>query len=547
MTWHKHKDTERLYMKDSIDTHDSAKGAFPNDRGLRLFAAVLTTAILTTTGLFAQTDQIHNEKVGVYRQINLVSDQPNTALIQDTNLVNPWGISFSASSAFWVNNAGTGKATLYAVTNGVTGSPHVVKQGLEVRIPGQGAPTGQLFNSSTNFHGNSFVFVTLDGIVAGWRAALGTVAEIMATRPTAAYTGATITSGEDGAALLLVANFAERTVDVYDGSMELIGQLSDPHAPAGYAPFNVQSINEVIYVTYARQDARPDGDVKGRGRGFIDVLDIESQTFRRLISGTDLGGDLRAIDAPWGLAVAPSTFGEHAGQLLVGNFGSGTIMAFNERGHFNGLLEGVSGKPIANNGLWAITVGSGNRAGVAESLYFTAGVENESHGLFGSIEALSQNPNGNDSREPEVPKSIRAPHPSHLHFHGFAQGFQIYTWDGAAWSSATPEATLFNDEGTVVVKHFAGPTWESTDGSKVRGAVIQPTATVDPTAIPWLLLAATNAGGPGVLANTQYIHRVNTSGGRTPSFPGSAIGETIRVPYTADYFFYQSRPSFSNE
>jgi hypothetical protein len=221
-------------------------------------------------------------------------------------------------------------------------------------------------------------------------------------------------------------------------------------------------------------------------------------------------------------------------------------MTFKERGHFKGLLEGVSGKPIANNGLWALTLGSGNRAGVAETLYFTAGVENESHGLFGSIEALSQNPNGNDRQAPQVPKSIRAPEPSHLLFHGFAQGDQIYTWNGATWGSATPEATLF-DEGAVVLKHFGGPTWEAADGSKVTGAVIQPTATVDPTAIPWLLLTATNAGGPGVIANTTYIHRVNTSGGRAPSTPGSVIGETVRIPYTADYFFYRDWPNSVNE
>jgi hypothetical protein len=211
------------------------------------------------------------------------------------------------------------------------------------------------------------------------------------------------------------------------------------------------------------------------------------------------------------------------------------------------LLKGVSGKPIVNNGLWALTFGSGNRAGIPATLYFTAGPENESHGLFGSIEALSERPNGHDNRAPEVPKSIRVPQPSQLHFHGFAQGVQIYTWNGATWGSAVPEATLFNDEGTVVVKHFAGPTWESKDGSKVRGAVIQPTVTVDPTAIPWLLLSATNTGGPGVIADTTFIHRVNTSGGRAPAVAGTAIGETARVPYTADYFFYETRPNSSKE
>src|SRR5436190_11560577 len=335
----KHQRTNAMSRTDNI----------PHQSGLRRFAPFLMAAILTTATAVAETNDDHSDKHAPYRQINIVSDQPNTALLQDTNLVNPWGTSFSAGSPFWVNNAGTGKATLYAVTNDAAGSPRVVKQGLEVRIPGP--PTGQLFNNSTNFHSNSFLFVTKDGIIAGWRAVLGTTAEVLTARAGAAYTGVSMLTGTNGNSLLLVANFAERTVDVYDRDMELVAQIADPSAPPGYAPFNVQSINGVIYVTFARQDADPNGGVKGRGRGFIAVLDIENQTFHRFASGKDAGGRLRAIDAPWGLAVAPSTFGPHAGELLVGNFGSGTIMTFDENGRFKGLLKGVSGRPIVNNGL----------------------------------------------------------------------------------------------------------------------------------------------------------------------------------------------------
>src|SRR6185503_14109724 len=196
---------------------------------------------------------------------------------------------------------------------------------------------------------------------SGWRSALGTTAEVLATRPNAAYTGATLVTPSDGNSLLLTANFAERTIDVYDGTAKLIVQLSDPHAPARYAPFNVQSINGLIYVTFARQDADPNGRLEGRGRGFIDVLDLPTRKFHRFISGKDAGGHLREIDAPWGLVVAPGTFGRHADELLVGNFGTGTIMSFDECGNFKGLLKGVSGKPVVNNGLWTLTFGSGSR------------------------------------------------------------------------------------------------------------------------------------------------------------------------------------------
>jgi uncharacterized protein (TIGR03118 family) len=322
-----------------------------------------------------------------YRQVNLVSDQSGVALLQDTNLVNAWGTSFSPTSPFWVNDNGAGKATLYAVTNDSSGLPHVAKQSLEVSIPGQGNPTGQVFNNTTNFHGDVFLFVSEDGTVAGWRGALGTTAEVLATRANAVYKGVTLTSVA-GVPFLLAANFSEGTVDVYDGNANLIGQLSDSHVPAGYAPFNVQSIGGTIFVTFARQDADKKDDVAGCGHGLIDVLDLPTQTFHRFVTGSDAGGHFKEINSPWGVAVAPSTFGKHADELLVGNFGSGTIMAFDERGHFKGFLESRSKTPVVIDGLWALTFGSGSKAGVPETLYFTAGPDDESHGLVGSLEPV---------------------------------------------------------------------------------------------------------------------------------------------------------------
>lgn len=369
---------ERSKMKATNET--------PALRRLGLFVvAALLTAVSTTS-----------RANDTYNQVNLVSDQPGVALLQDTNLVNSWGTSFGGTGPFWVSDNGTGKATLYAVTNDASGSPHVVKQGLQVSIPGAGNPTGLIFNNTTNFNGDAFLFVSEDGTVAGWRAALGTTAEVLATRSNAVYKGATLVSVV-GVPFLLAANFVEDTVDVYDGNANLIGQLSDTNAPAGYAPFNVQSINGVIFVTFAKQDADKKDDVAGPGHGLVEVLDLVTQRFQRFVTGSDAGGHFREINSPWGVAVAPSTFGKHANQLLVGNFGSGTIMAFDENGHFKGFLKSRSERPVVIDGLWALKFGNGGKAGVPGTLYFTAGPDGESHGLFGSLEPALQ-PQGHEQQ-----------------------------------------------------------------------------------------------------------------------------------------------------
>ena len=367
---------------------------------LRRLGPLVSAALLTMvwTNSFAKDNKGHgNDKVTSYRQINLVSDQPGVALLQDTNLVNAWGVSFSSTSPFWVSDNGTGKATLYAVTNDASGSPHVTKVGLEVKIPGEGNPTGQVFNDTTNFHGDLFIFVSEDGTISGWRGALGTSAEVLATRPTAVYKGVTLVAAPGGP-VLLAANFSEGTVDAYDGNLSLIGQLSDSRAPAGYAPFNVQSLDGLIFVTFAKQDADKHDDVRGPGHGLIDVLNLHRQRFHRFVTGSDAGGRLRAIDSPWGVALAPDRFGKHAGQLLVGNFGSGTIMAFEEHGRFQGFLETHPREPVVIEGLWALTFGNGGRGGVPETLYFTAGPDGESHGLFGSLEPVRKR-HGHDNKD----------------------------------------------------------------------------------------------------------------------------------------------------
>jgi hypothetical protein len=146
---------------------------------------------------------------------------------------------------------------------------------------------------------------------------------------------------------------------------------------------------------------------------------------------------------------------------------------------------------------------------------------------------------GNDNRAPEVPVEIKVPAGNKVHFHGFGVGVQIYTWNGTSWGSAVPEAILFHAEGVVTI-HFAGPTWQSNSGSTVVGALPPEAAvTVDTNAIPWLRLSAKSAEGPGIFANTSYIQRVNTTGGKAPSADGTFVGQVARVPYTADYFFYR--------
>jgi uncharacterized protein (TIGR03118 family) len=388
---------KRKQIKETVTRMKPTNG----QSSLLLSAALATLACLPSV---AKAER-HGDD-GHYQQINLVSDIAGVAQVQDTNLVNGWGISFHPTFPFWVSDNGSGKTTLYAVTNDASGIPHasatpstaigIAGTGPAViSIPGAGNVTGQVANNSTEFNSDIFLFVSEDGTVSGWRPGIGTAAEILATRPNAIYKGVTLaTVGTN--TVLLAANFHEGTLDVYDGNSQLIGQFSDTKAPAGYAPFNVQNLNGIIFVTFAKQDADKKDDVAGRGRGLIDTFSLSDWKFYRFATGKAAGGNVREMNSPWGLAIAPSTFGTHANQLLVGNFGSGTIMTFETDSDFRGLLKGSEECPITIDGLWGLTFGAGGASGVATDLYFSAGPNGEQHGLFGVIQPLNDDDNDRD-------------------------------------------------------------------------------------------------------------------------------------------------------
>src|SRR5215475_900599 len=354
-----------------------------SNRAAAMRSSLLLSASLALATCIPSVAKADQEDDTHYRQINLVSDISGIAQVQDTNLVNAWGISFHPTFPFWVSDNGAGITTLYSVTNDAFGIPHAsvtpsVAIGIPgtgpavVSIPGAGNVTGQMANNSTEFNGDIFLFVSEDGTVSGWRPGLGTAAEVLATRTNAVYKGVTLaTVGTN--TFLLAANFREGTIDVYDGNSQLVGQFADQRAPAGYAPFNVQTLNGVTFVTFAKQDAARQDEVSGRGRGLIDTFDITTGRFHRFAAGKAAGGNVREMNSPWGLAIAPSTFGSHANQLLVGNFGSGTIMTFDAHGKFKGLLQGAGECPITIDGLWGLTFGAGGATGVATDLYFSAG------------------------------------------------------------------------------------------------------------------------------------------------------------------------------
>ncbi len=349
-------------------------------------AALAALLAVTCMPAFARDDR-RDDREGrelVYEQSNLVSDVAGTAQITDPDMTNAWGVSFSATSPFWVSDNNSGKSTLYTVTNDSSGAVHVSKASLVVTIPGAGTPTGQVFDGNGSFNGDIFLFVSEDGTISGWRPALGTAAETLVLRTNAVYKGMSLATTTNGP-LLLAANFAEATIDEYDTNLNLVAQVADKHAPAGYAPFNIQAVDRFFFVTFAKQDAAKHDDVKGAGNGLVDLFRPESGRFFRFVTGKDAGGRLDAINSPWGVALAPRSFGLHQDELLVGNFGSGTIMAFDGFGEFRGLLEGTHEKPVVIDGLWALTFGNGGSAGVTNTLYFTAGPDDESHGLFGSL------------------------------------------------------------------------------------------------------------------------------------------------------------------
>jgi uncharacterized protein (TIGR03118 family) len=351
-------------------------------------------------------------------QTNLVSDLPGVAAVQDPNLVNPWGISESPTSPFWIADNNAGVSSLY----NTQGQPQTLVVGIP--SPGDlmgnsGTPTGTVFNialakgafmitDGTHTAPAVFLFATEDGTIVGWNPGVdptgkfdgpngisthGVLVVNNSAIPTAdngaVYKGLTIATDANGRTLLYASNFRSGKVDVFDTSFHpatglAANAFTDSHLPDGYAPFDVQVLNGKVYVTYALQNSEKHDDVAGPGHGFVDVYNLDG-------SPGLAGGKVRLIsrgvlNSPWGLAIAPSSFGDLAGSLLVGNFGNGRIHAFDPTtGRFMKTLLDPDGEPIQISGLWALKVGNGHAGGDADKVYFTAGIADESHGLFGSL------------------------------------------------------------------------------------------------------------------------------------------------------------------
>jgi uncharacterized protein (TIGR03118 family) len=325
---------------------------------------------------------------------NLVSDLPSMADYEDPNLVNPWGLATTATSPFWLGNNGTGTSTLY----GTTGA----RIALVVTVPTPSGPTGGavsgvIANSTTSFtvatgKAASFLFCTEDGTVSGWNSSVNPGAAIITVDNSSAnsvFKGCVI-GGTSAAPVLYVTDFHNGVVDMFDGNFKPITAASafvDSSIPAGFAPFGIANFGGKIYVTYAKQDAAKHDDAPGAGNGYVDVFDGSGNLLTHLISQG-------ALNSPWGMQMAPATFGQFSGALLVANFGDGAINAFDPtKGTQLGTLQDPTGHPLAIPGLWGLLFGNGGRGGDTSTLYFTAGIPGpygeppESHGLFGSIQA----------------------------------------------------------------------------------------------------------------------------------------------------------------
>lgn len=347
---------------------------------------------MQAAGFLALSAMVSAPAAASYIQTNLVSDLSGLAAFTDPNLVNPWGLSAGTTTAWWVSDNGTGVSTLY---NGSSGQPFPQPTPLVVTIPPApgsppgtiSTPTGQVFNGSADFELQPgaparFLFATQDGTIAGWNPAANPTSALVKvdnSASAASYTGLALAGS-----FLYAANFAQGRIDVFDSSFAattLPGGFTDPNLPAGYSPFNIQNLGGQLYVTYA-QIANGD-EVKGAGLGFVDVFDTNGSLVRRLATGGTL-------NAPWGLALAPSDFGEFSNALLVGNFGDGLINAFNPAtGLLLGHLADALNSPIAIDGLWGIGFGNDGNAGPHNALFFTAGIKDEAHGLFGSLTATT--------------------------------------------------------------------------------------------------------------------------------------------------------------
>ena len=324
------------------------------------------------------------EAATVYFQTNLASDVPGLAANLDPNLKNPWGMSFSATSPFWVSNQGSNNSTLY---NGAG-----VKQALTVSTPF--GPTGQVFNSAGagNFllpagtgpapAAATFIFDTLSGSIAGWNGAqgnpVGVAATVFQATDGAVFTGLAIAGN-----VLYAADFANARIDVFNNAFApttVPGGFADASVPAGYSPYNIQNIAGKLYVQYAKVDPISHLPTTTPNTGIVNIFDLNGNLLQRLATDTHL-------NSPWGVTQAPAGFGDFAGDILVGNFGDGTISAFDPLTLlFEGTINGLSGSPIVNSGLWALNFRAPGSGFDPNTLFITAGINGEANGLFAEIQ-----------------------------------------------------------------------------------------------------------------------------------------------------------------
>jgi uncharacterized protein (TIGR03118 family) len=361
-----------------------------SSRSLRtLQFAVLAAAV----GSLAATPGVVQ---GAYQQTALVSDGYYEAPHTDANSLNPWGLAATTSSPWWVGNNHTGKATIYDA-NGVVSQ-------LVVDVPSfnsaTGGPvTGVAFNPTSSFvlsdGGSSgpatFLFACEDGTISAWNPnvpppppshQMQRVVDNSGVQ--ANYKGLAVASSPLGDRLY-AADFHNARIDIFDGMFAqqfIPGVFVDPSLPSGYAPFNIMNLGGELYVAFALVDTSSGDEIAGPGLGFVSVFDASGVLLRSLIHGGQL-------NAPWGMAIAPSNFGQFSDSLLVANFGNGTIHAYDRTtGALRGILRRASGFPIHVEGLWGIAFGNGGSAGLPNVLYFTAGPADETHGVFGSIIAI---------------------------------------------------------------------------------------------------------------------------------------------------------------
>jgi uncharacterized protein (TIGR03118 family) len=364
--------------------------------------ATLGLAALALAPCLAAADDDHHEHDRGGRSYDvetLVSDGSMPARVVDANLVNAWGIAINPQAVAWIADNGTGKSTLYDGSGKAAPLVVTIPPG-----PGEtvGSPTGIVFSGGMDFvvHGTTplgaaamgaarFIFVTESGQIDAWAPDVNPATAFLAVDRSAGgasnraiYKGVAL-GGNGTTHLLYAADFHNARIDVFDGTFAPValepGAFEDPFVPKGFAPFNVQVINGDVYVAYAKQDDDAEDEVAGRGLGLVAIFDPSGKLVKRL-------WEREVLNAPWGFALAPQSFGRFAGALLVGNFGDGTINAFSPvSGHLLGTLRDARGERIHIDGLWGIQFGNGVLGLETNALFAAAGPGDEEHGSFSVI------------------------------------------------------------------------------------------------------------------------------------------------------------------